>query len=231
MARAKIRDSALAVRMFRRTLNPSLAMKILTDTTKCNTLENDVTVTAAVAANAATGTATIPATTTTNQYRWYAKAIQYDQIYQEARAAQQEDHGGNFKTRDLRQSVQKGKEHSWRNPTPAPTCYRDPNAMDVDAMELSVNAMSESKKSYLMKKGACFKCEVVGHMAHDHDKYEASLKKPSTSFTRPSSGFSPKKPDVKEITKYIRAMNKMEQDTLFEEIEGDENVSNKAKDF
>ena len=103
--------------------------------------------------------------------------------------------------------------------------------MDVDAMELSVNAMSESKKSYLMKKGACFKCKVVGHMACDHNKYEASLKKPPTSFARPSSGFSPKKPDAKEIAKYIRAMNKMEQDALFEEIEGDKNVSDKAKYF
>jgi len=231
MARAKIGDSALAVRMFRRALNPSLAMKILTDTTKCNTLENDVTVTAGVAANATTGAAAIPATTTINKHGWYAKAIQYDQIYREAHAAQREDYGGNFRSRDLRQSVQKGKERSWRNTTPAPTRYRDPNAMDVDAMELSVNAMSESKKSYLMKKGACFKCEVVGHMARDHDKYEASLKKPSTSFARPSSGFSPKKPDAKEIAKYIRAMNKTEQDALFEEIEGDENASDKAKDF
>jgi len=87
--------------MFRRALNPSLAMKILTDTMKCNTLKNNVTVTAAVAANAQTGAAAIPATTTINQYRWYAKAIQYDQIYREARAAQWEDYGGNFKGRDL----------------------------------------------------------------------------------------------------------------------------------
>jgi len=101
MARAKIGDSALAVRMFRRALNPSLAMKILTDTTKCNTLENDITVTAAVAANAQTGAAAIPATTTINQHGWYAKAIQYDQIYREARATQREDYGGNFKNRDL----------------------------------------------------------------------------------------------------------------------------------
>jgi len=103
--------------------------------------------------------------------------------------------------------------------------------MDVDAMELSVNVMSESKKSYLMKKGACFKCEVIGHMAHDHDKYEASLKKPLTSFARPLLGFSLKKPDAKKITKYIHAMNKTEQDALFEEIKGDNDISDKAKDF
>jgi len=70
--------------MFRRALNPSLAMKILTDTTKNNTLKNDVIVTAAVAANGTTRAAAIPATTTINKYGWYAKAIQYNQIYREA---------------------------------------------------------------------------------------------------------------------------------------------------
>ena len=97
MAQAKLTDSALAVWMFRRALNPSLAMKILTDTTKSNTLENDAMVTTGVAANITTGAAMIPATTTINKYGWYAKAIQYDQIYQEAHATQQEDYGGNFK--------------------------------------------------------------------------------------------------------------------------------------
>ena len=103
--------------------------------------------------------------------------------------------------------------------------------MNVDAMELNINAMSKSKKSYLMKKGTCFKCKVVGHMAHNHDKYEASFKKPSTSFAKPLSGFSPKKPNAKEIAKYIRAMNQAEQDALFEEVEKDDTISDKVKDF
>jgi hypothetical protein len=65
--------------MFRRTLNPSLAMKILTDPMKGNTLENQITVTPAVAM--AGQTPVIPAPITIDKYGWYAKAIQYDQIY------------------------------------------------------------------------------------------------------------------------------------------------------
>jgi hypothetical protein len=88
MAQAKLSDSTLAVRMFRRSLNPSLAMKILTDTDKSNTLENDTTTTPGVAAVAATQNTlaipAIPAVTTINKYGWYSKAIQYNQIYREA---------------------------------------------------------------------------------------------------------------------------------------------------
>jgi len=154
MAQARLNNSALAVQMFRRTLNPSLAMKILTDITKANTLENETTTTAAVAARNVAATPAIPAMTTINRYGWYAKAIQYDQIYREARTAQKEDHGGNSKFDKFQQNVQREKEHPWRNPAPAPTRYQDLNAMDVAAMELNVNAMSKAKKAYLMKKGA-----------------------------------------------------------------------------
>jgi len=74
-------------------------MKVLTDTTKSNTLKNQVTVTTAVAV--AGNIPAVPATTTVNKYGWYAKAIQYDQIYQEARAAQREDHGGNSRFKEF----------------------------------------------------------------------------------------------------------------------------------
>ena len=98
-ARAKIDDSPLAVRMFRRVLNPSLAMKILTDPKKVNALENDRN-----------------ADGTHRKYGWFAKAIQYDQIYRDARAAQQEDRRGSYndnKNKTFRQAVQKGNERSW----------------------------------------------------------------------------------------------------------------------
>jgi hypothetical protein len=85
--------------MFRRTLNPSLAMKILTDPMKGNTLENQIMVTPAV--TAAGQTPATPTTTTIDKYGWYAKAIQYDQIYREAHAAQQEDSRGSYRNRDL----------------------------------------------------------------------------------------------------------------------------------
>lgn len=213
IAQAKLTDSPLIVRMFRRTLNPSLAIKVLTDPSKPDKLEDT------------------PATATTAiKYGWYSKAIQYDQIYQDARNAQQEDYGGNPKNRNFRQAVQKGNERNWRNTAPQKP-YRDPNAMDVDAMELNVNTMSKAKKAYLMKKGACFKCEVAGHMARDHNEYVKSLKKPSSGFSKASSGFSQKKPDAKEIAKFIRAMNREEQDALFEEVGKNDSLSDKAQDF
>jgi len=63
-ARAKTDDSPLSVQMFQRILNPSLAMKILTDIDKSNSLEDTTTAMNAV-----------------DKYRWFSKAIQYDQIY------------------------------------------------------------------------------------------------------------------------------------------------------
>jgi hypothetical protein len=103
--------------------------------------------------------------------------------------------------------------------------------MDVDAMELNVNAMSEAKKAYLMKKGACFKCEVARHLTRDHNEYVKNLKKPSSGFSKALSGSSQGKPNAKEIAKFIRTMNQEEQDALFEEVEKDNSLSDKAKDF
>jgi hypothetical protein len=61
-ARAKIEDNALTVRMFRRVLNPSLAMKIMTDPNKSNTLEDSKFRGVVV------------------QSGWFSKAIQYDHL-------------------------------------------------------------------------------------------------------------------------------------------------------
>ena len=42
---------------------------------------------------------------------------------------------------------------------------KDPDAMDIDGM-------SARKRAYLMKKGACFKCEKPGHLARDCEDQE-----------------------------------------------------------
>ena len=104
--------------------------------------------------------------------------------------------------------------------------------MDIDAMEISINMMSEAERAYLMKKGACFKCKEVGHMAREHDSFKRSNEKPKYfGNPRAATGNATKKPDAKEIARYIRAMNQEEQDRLFEEVEKDDNISDKAKDF
>jgi len=50
-------------------------------------------------------------------------------------------------------------------------------------------------------------------------------------YTQNQSNSYQKKPDAKEIAKYICAMNKEEQDVLFEEVEKDDELSTKGKDF
>jgi len=188
-------------------------MKILTDPDKANTLEN-----------------TRKTDGSLDKQGWFTKAIQYDQIYRDARAAQQEDRRGNYnndnKNRTFQQAVQKGNERSWRSAKPAPP-YRDLNAMDI-----GINTMSETERAYLMKKGACFKCKEVGHMAREHDNFKKGFEKPRYSGNlRATLGSTTKKLDAKEIAKYICAMNKEEQNELFKEVEKDDNISDKAKDF
>ena len=99
-------------------------------------------------------------------------------------------------------------------------------------MDISINMMSEAERAYLMKKGACFKCKEVGHMAREHNSFKRSNEKPKYSGNlRAVTGNVTRKPDAKEITKYICAMNQEEQDRLFEEVEKNNSISEKAKDF
>ena len=97
-AHAKITNNPLTVWMFRQTLNPSLAMKILTNKDKSNTLED-----------------------TANKEGWYTKAIQYNQIFRDTQAAQQEDRGNHYQQNDNRnnqsfwQTVQQSNNRIWCN--------------------------------------------------------------------------------------------------------------------
>jgi Ty3 transposon capsid-like protein len=61
---------------------------------------------------------------------------------------------------------------------------RDPDAMDIDRL-------SPEKRSFLMKKGACFRCEKPGHLAKEHDEYERKEKeKKKTSARRTEASTS-----------------------------------------
>jgi len=144
---AKIDDSPLSVQMFQWVLNPSLAMKILTNIDKSNTLKDTKTAMNAI-----------------DKYGWFSKAIQYDQIYRDAWSMQREDWGGNYsnnnqtKNQNLWQAVQQ----SWRNDRPAP--YRDPNAMDIDIITTTINTMTYDKWGKYLKKGLCFNCKQPGEL-------------------------------------------------------------------
>ena len=78
---------------------------------------------------------------------------------------------------------------------------KDPDAMDVDAM-------STQKREYLMKKGACFKCEVVGHRASEQDEYEKEQEK------KKGKSKAPPKKDLRSLHTLIQSLSKEEKEEL-----------------
>ena len=86
---------------------------------------------------------------------------------------------------------------------------RDPDAMDVDAM-------STEKRTALMKKGACFICEELGHIAREHKEYEKKKKEKRTNIRRttmtPST--SSKKKEIKEIFALLQGLSQEETKEL-----------------
>jgi uncharacterized protein DUF4939 len=102
---------------------------------------------------------------------------------------------------------------------------KDPDAMDVDAM-------STEKRAYLMKKGACFKCEKTGHLAKDHDEF---VKKEED---KKKKGKETPKKDLKAIHALFSGLSKAEKEELLamskgdnEEDEEEEEEETDKKDF
>ena len=72
---------------------------------------------------------------------------------------------------------------------------KDPDAMDIDGM-------TAGKRAYLMKKGACFKCEKPGHLARDCEDQETKDEK------KKDKGKVPQKKDLKAIHALSRGLPK-----------------------
>jgi hypothetical protein len=117
----------------------------------------------------------------------------------------------------------------------------DPNAMQVDAM-------TNEKRTALMKKGACFICEEPGHLARDCKKKkkkaakkinatETSSKKPDNSSR--SKGKEPSKAtpsqNMKKLHALLQSLSKEEKEELFElqneEKEEEEKEETDDEDF
>jgi len=107
--------------------------------------------------------------------------------------------------------------------------------MNINTITTAINAMTYEEQDKYLKKGLCFNCKQPRHLSGDCPRKNPwwltskGVEPPDYIQNQSSSGYS--KPDAKEITKYIRTMNKEEQDELFEEVEKDDDLSNKRKDF
>lgn len=121
--------------------------------------------------------------------KWIEKAIQFDTNYRMAMLI-------------IGQTTNRSTGNSNRNRTWIPRNEpKDPNAMDVDAMNFE-------KRDFLMKKGACFNCEEIGHLAKDCKK-----KKQFPQI---------RKSTLKDLATQIRTMTKDEKQELADLMQTDQ---------
>lgn len=131
--------------------------------------------------------------------KWAEKAIQIDSNYRQTMEVIERLTGErkNSKTTPNKPSgSSSNNSNNWRKKREE----KDPDAMDIDTM-------TADKRTYLMKKGACFICEKPGHRAKDHDDFEQEEKKKN-------KGKSPQKTDIRAIHALFQGLSKAEKQEL-----------------
>ena len=107
---------------------------------------------------------------------------------------------------------------------------------------MDIDRLSPKKHSFLMKKGACFKCEKTGHLAKDHDEFErkeekrkastrwteSSISSTSTTSNTPLKPMSAKR-DIKRIHALFQALSTEEKEELYK-LESPEKEKEKEED-
>jgi hypothetical protein len=80
---------------------------------------------------------------------------------------------------------------------------RDPNAMDIDVITTTMNAMTIEKREKFMKEGLCFRCRKPGQISRD-----CPLKKGNVQIlTRPTTSTTPpKKMKGPELVAHIQSL-------------------------
>jgi Ty3 transposon capsid-like protein len=185
-------DHMHLIEKLRRTLNPTLAKKIMLDYNPPTTILG-----------------------------WVDRAILLDNQYRQTMEVMNEGKNDGKKKTNYFDSKKKEK---------------DPDAMDIDRL-------SPEKRTFLMKKGACFKCEKTGHLAKDHDEFERKeqeKKRASTRRTETSTSSTsttpkiPSKPtsvkrDIKRIHALLQALSTEEKEELYK-LESPEKEKEKEED-
>jgi hypothetical protein len=182
-------DHMHLIEKLRRTLNPTLAKKIMLDYNPPTTILG-----------------------------WVDRAILLDNQYRQTMEVMNEGKNDGKKKTNYFDSKKKEK---------------DPDAMDIDRL-------SPERRTLLMKKGACFKCEKTGHLAKDHDEFErkeqekkrASNRRTETSTSTtskvPSKPTSEKR-DIKRIHALLQALSTEEKEELYK-LESPEKEKEKEED-
>jgi hypothetical protein len=91
---------------------------------------------------------------------------------------------------------------------------------------MDVDAMSAGKRSYLIKKGACFICKETGHRAKEHDDFvkEQDEKK------KGKAKANPQKKDLRVLHTLFQGLTKEEKEELLLMTPGKSNGNNKKEE-
>lgn len=139
-----------------------------------------------------------PPTTLDDWYKWAVK-LQNNFLRMKNAIAKTQNRGGNTNSNTNKKTVERGPRRFYFEPA-----QKDPNAMDVDYM-------STEERTALMKKGACFRCKMTGHLSRDCPDRRKT-------YVPPQNSNVPQKMKGKELHAHVRALLAQMEDADKEEF-------------
>ena len=207
-------DNQMLICTYRCALNPQLANKIMYSTDKPSTLKD-------------TGK------DATLKKGWYSIAAQYNQIHHKAQEA--------MKEQQLIGSLPYAQKNTNNNWWPwynySPQQQHDPNAMDVNAITMVLNAMSYKEWGKYLHDRLCFYCKQPGYISCKCPKKQpmnvgnfgagcphnnqGSFAQSNNAFNRKPD--APKRLGPQELNKYIRVLTNEEHELIFDMVKANDN--------